>query len=300
MPIWLRLPLLHTGQPEPTGWLHSNWRPEPSVVIGVLALIGLYVIWTGSRNRDQDGRQINSVSAGQRVAFIAGALTIGIALGPPLDDWSDHFLLSAHMAQHLLLMIVAVPLLIAGTPPWLVSKLVRRGPIRSIMYALTRPVTSLLIANLLIVVWHMPFAYDLMLENLPLHIAAHMSFLVAAFFAWWPILSQSPELPGLPPLLKCLYLFVNGIPGALVGAFITLAEPGIYSVYPDAPRIWGISLDTDQQIAGLTMWVLTGIIYLGWMTVIFFRWAAVEDRAEQATGPGAGAPVHSSQIAGGA
>ena len=140
MPTWLSLPLLHAGSPEPTGWLHSNWRPEPSVVIGVLALIGLYVIWTGSRNQDQSGRQINPVSAGQRLAFITGALTIGVALGPPLDDWSDHYLLTAHMAQHLLLMMVAVPLLIGGTPGWLVSKLLNRGPIRPIMYALTRPV----------------------------------------------------------------------------------------------------------------------------------------------------------------
>jgi cytochrome c oxidase assembly factor CtaG len=293
MPIWLRLPLLHTGQPEPTGWLHSNWRPEPSVIVGVLALIGLYVVWTGSKNQDQQGRQINPVSAGQRIAFIAGALTIGIALGPPLDDWSDHFLLSAHMAQHLLLMMVAIPLLIGGTPAWLVSKLLSRGPVRPILYVLTRPIVSLLLGNPILIFWHMPFAYDEMLTVLPLHITAHLSFMVAAFFAWWPVMSKSPELPGLPPLLACLYLFVNGIPGALIGAFITLADPGIYTIYPDAPRIWGISLNTDQQIAGLTMWVLTGMIYLGWITVIFFRWAAAEERREHASAPGTASPAHS-------
>ena len=133
---------------------------------------------------------------------------------------------------------------------------------------------------------------NMMLTVLPLHIAAHISFMVAAFFAWWPVMSKSPELPGLPPLLSCLYLFVNGIPGALVGAFITLADPGIYAIYPDAPRIWGISLNTDQQIAGLTMWVLTGMIYLGWITVIFFRWAAAEERAEHAPNPRTTSPVH--------
>src|SRR6476619_4539561 len=79
MPNWLTMPLLHAGQPEPTGWLHSNWRPEPSVVIGVLALIGLYVIWTGSKNRDERGRQIHPVSASQRFLFIAGALPGGAA-----------------------------------------------------------------------------------------------------------------------------------------------------------------------------------------------------------------------------
>jgi putative membrane protein len=286
------MPLLHAGQPEPTGWLHSNWRPEPSVVIGVLALIGLYVIWTGSRNRDVSGRQIHQVTAGQRIMFIMGALTIGIALSPPLDDWSDHFLLSAHMLQHLLLMMLAIPLLIAGTPTWLVSKLLSRGPVRPIMYVLTRPVVSFLIGNLIIVIWHMPFAYDAMLRNLPLHIAALLSFMVAAFFLWWPVMSRSPELPGLPALLACLFLFLDTIPGGIVGAFITLAAPGLYTVYPDAPRIWGISLKTDQQIAGLTMWVVTGLIYLGWITVIFFRWAADEERREVASSAPTASPVH--------
>ena len=292
MPIWLNLPLLHAGSSEPTGWLRSNWRPDPSVIVGVLLLIGLYVIWTGSRNQDSDGRQINPVSAGHRIAFIIGAITIGIALGPPLDDWSDHFLLSAHMAQHLLLTMVAIPLLIGGTPAWLVSKLLSRGPIRPVMYLLTRPLISFVIANVIIVIWHMPFAYNAMLTSLPLHITAHLSFMVGAFFAWWPVMSRSPELPGLPPLLSCLYLAIIGMPGALVGAFITLADPGIYTVYPDAVRIGGISLSTDQQIAGLTMWVLPTMIYLACTTVIFFRWAAAEDRAEHPSDPRTTSPAN--------
>jgi cytochrome c oxidase assembly factor CtaG len=115
---------------------------------------------------------------------------------------------------------------------------------------------------------------------------------VAAFFLWWPVMSRSPELPGLPALLACLFLFLDTIPGGIVGAFITLAAPGLYTVYPDAPRIWGISLKTDQQIAGLTMWVVTGLIYLGWITVIFFRWAADEERREVATSAPTASPVH--------
>jgi cytochrome c oxidase assembly factor CtaG len=293
MSNWPTLPLLHTGVPEPSAWLHSNWRPEPTVVIGVLALIGLYLHWTGSRNQSADGSPFHPVSAVQRSLFIAGALTILVALGPPLDDWSDHFLLSAHMAQHLLLMMLAIPLLIAGTPAWLVSTLISRGSVRPIMYALTRPIISFLIGNLIIVVWHMPFAYNAVLTNLPVHIAAHLSFMAAAFFLWWPILSRSPELPGLPPLLSCLYLFASTIPGGIVGAFITFAGPGLYDVYPDAPRIWGISVETDQQVAGLTMWVLTGTIYLVWMTVIFLRWAAAEERADRGAPAPTASPAHS-------
>jgi cytochrome c oxidase assembly factor CtaG len=292
MPTWLNAPLLHTGSPEPTGWLHSNWRPQPTVVLGVLLLIGLYVYWTGSRNQDTDGRQIYPASTWQRILFVIGALTILVALGPPLDDWSDHFLLSAHMAQHLLLMMLAVPLLIAGTPPWLISRLISRGPARTVMYALTRPIAAFVISNLVIVFWHLPFAYNQILGSLPVHILAHLSFMAAAVLMWWPVMGRSPELPGLSPLVSCLYLFASTIPGGIVGAFITFAGPGLYDVYPDAPRIWGIGVETDQQIAGLTMWVLTGTIYLGWMTVIFLRWASAEERADRNSPSPGPSPAH--------
>jgi putative membrane protein len=287
------LPLLHAGEPEPTGWLHSNWRLEPTVALGVLILIGLYIHWTGSKNRNHRDEAIHPVRRSQRVMFILGALTLLVALGPPLDDWSDHYLLSAHMAQHLLLMMVAMPLLIAGTPAWLVTKLIKRGPVRPVLYALTRPPISFLISSLIVVIWHMPFAYDAALNSEPIHIMEHNLFLVAALFTWWPVLSRSPELPGLSPLMGCLYLFAQTIPSGIVGAFITFAEPGLYDVYDEADRIWGISLATDQQVAGLMMWVLANTIYLGWITVIFVKWGTEQERADRLPRAETASPVAS-------
>lgn len=277
----LAVPLLHAGEPEPTGWLHSDWRPEATVVFGVLILIGLYVHWTGARNRNHRDEPIHPVGRRQRVMFLLGALTLLIALGPPLDDWSGHYLLTAHMAQHLLLMMVAMPLLIAGTPAWLVTKLIKRGPVRPALFALTRPPIAFLISSLIVVIWHLPFAYDAALMSEPIHILEHNLFLGAALLAWWPVLSRSPELPGLAPLPSCLYLFAQTIPSGIVGAFITFAEPGLYDVYPQAERIWGLSLGTDQQLGGLMMWVLANAIYLGWITVIFLRWGVAQERADR-------------------
>jgi cytochrome c oxidase assembly factor CtaG len=150
-----------------------------------------------------------------------------------------------------------------------------------------------MISNLIIVIWHMPFAYDAALRQEPVHIIEHMSFLLAAFLLWWPVLGKNPEWPSLAPLPSCLYLFLQGIPGSIVGAFITFASPGLYAVYPDAPRIWGLSLATDQQLAGLLMWVLNGLIYLGWITIIFLRWAANEERNDRAPSANTPAPVRS-------
>lgn len=293
MPFWIQIPLLHAGRPEPSGWLHSDWIPEPGVFIGVFALIATYILFTGSLNRNSAGEQINPVSRGQRAYFISGALTVLIALNPPIDDWSGHFLLLAHMIQHLLLIMVAMPLLIVGIPPWLMSRIINLGPLRKIGYYLTRAIPSFLISNLIIVIWHMPFAYDAALRHQAVHVLEHVSFLVAAFFLWWPVLGRNEEWPSLAPLPACLYLFLQGIPGSIVGAFITFASPGLYAVYPDAQRIWGISLADDQQLAGLLMWVVNGLIYLGWITIIFLRWASDEEKKDRAPASSTPSPVRS-------
>jgi cytochrome c oxidase assembly factor CtaG len=276
--------LLHTGGPYPDGWLKSDWRPEPGVILGAFAMIAAYVWWTGPRNRAADGTPILPVSGGQRLAFVAGALVFLVALNPPLDDWADSYLLSAHMAQHMLLIFVVAPLWLAGMPAWLLRRLVRFARAERIGYALTRPAVALLLPAVLVIVWHMPFAYDAALGSTPIHIAQHLSFLGAALLSWWPVLGRLPEWPGLSKPMQCLYLFATSLPGGIVGAFVTLAEPGLYD-YDASPRIWGIDLATDQQIAGLLMWVVTSVIYLLIITVIFFQWAAAEDAKEGRSRP---------------
>jgi cytochrome c oxidase assembly factor CtaG len=153
------------------------------------------------------------------------------------------------------------------------------------LYFVTRPVAAIVVANAIVVVWHLPFAYDAAIRHEPIHIAQHLMFLAAATIAWWPVLGSMPSWPKLVPPLQALYLFAFSIPGGIVGAFITLAEPGLYTAYVGAPRIWGISLETDQQVAGLMMWVLTSVIYLAWITVIFLTWASREEAADRGERP---------------
>lgn len=277
----LSLPLLHTGGAYPSGWLNSDWRPEPTVIVGIFALIFAYIWFTGVKNRTASGELINPVTRGQRVGFVIGSLVMLIALNPPLDDWSDSYLLSAHMFQHLLLMMVVAPLWLFGTPGWLLERIVRRRVLDKIGYALTRPVVALAVSNVIISLWHMPFAYDAALKSEPIHIAQHNSFLVAAVIGWWPVMGPLQRWTTLSKPLQCLYLFAYSVPGGIVGAFVTLAAPGLYTPYTTAPRIFGIDLATDQEIAGLMMWVLASTIYLLAITVIFFQWASQEDAKER-------------------
>ena len=280
-PAPFALPVRHGDGPDPTGPLWSDWSLEPTVMLGVFALVAVYLAWIGPLNRRRPDAAARTVSRGQVVAFLAGAAALLVALGPPLDDWADHYLLTAHMGQHLLLTLLAPPLLLYGTPAWLLSPLLRRRVVARVGYGLTRPLVAFLLANAVFVLWHVPVFYEAALGDARLHVLEHGLFLGTALLAWWPVLGPLPEWPRLSLPVQCLYFVAMTIPGGIVGAFITLAEPGLYAPYDTARRIFGLGLATDQQLAGLLMWVVTSTIYLLLVTVTFFRWAAREEAGER-------------------
>jgi putative membrane protein len=284
------IPALHGDEAYPEGFLHSSWSIEPTVLLGVVGLIAAYIAWTGPLNRRRPGYEDRPVTRGQTAAFIGGSIALLIALGPPLDDWADNFLLSAHMFQHLVLIIVVAPLWLIGTPSWVLKPLTTQPLVNKIGYTITRPLPAFIISNAIIIFWHLPATYDAALRAEPLHILQHNCFLAAAILLWWPVLSPLPEWPRTAPLLQCLYLFAQTIPSGAVGSFITLASPGVYDAYDKAPRLW-LSLSTDQQLAGVTMWVIENAIFLIVITIIFFSWAGREEReARGQPSPGAIAP----------
>ena len=270
MPELFHGPLLHAGGVDPTGWLWSDWNIEPTIAIGVLALVTGYLFLT----------RTSSFSA-QKASFMAGAVVLFVALGPPLDDWSDHYLLLAHMVQHLLLIMLAAPLLLYGMPAWVLEPLTRNRITNTIGYWLTRPVIAYTVANAIFVLWHVPMFYEMALRSQPVHVVEHATMLGTALLAWWPTLGPLPQWPRLALPLHSLYYFAMTLPGTAVGAFITFADPGLYAPYDTTQRVFGIDLATDQQAAGLLMWVALGTIYLLLITFSFFRWVSREEAADR-------------------
>ena len=126
----------------------------------------------------------------------------------------------------------------------------------------------------------LPQFYEAALQHHPLHIVQHLAFLATAVIMWWPVLSPLPELPRASYGTQLLYLFALGLPMSLAGALITLADGVLYPFYVSAPRVWGLTPAADQQLGGLLMWVV-GTIYL-WVaaSVVWFRWAAREERGD--------------------
>ena len=274
------LPPMHVGGPEPTGPLYTHWFLDPMVAVGVFGLTAAYLFIVGPLNRRKPGTEQRPVRTREVVSFLGGSLVALIALGPPMDDWSHFFFSSAHMTQHLLLIMVSAPLWIAGVPAWVYRPLVENPWTNRLFGGVTRFAPAFVISSMINAVWHMPIAYGLALDSQVAHTAQHICFVIAGLLMWWPLMSKVPEWPRYTPPVQALYLFAQTIPTGIIGAMLTYAGP-LYPHYAEATvRPWGIDLQTDQELAGLQMWVGMNTIILAVLTVIFLRWATREEEKD--------------------
>jgi putative membrane protein len=241
-----------------------------STVIGLLALASLY--WWRARAvaRTAGG----APSPARQASFGAALLIIFASLNGPIHDLSDYYLFSAHMVQHLLLTLVAAPLMVSGLTGQMLRPLLRNRAIAATAGAVTRPAICYAIFNVVIIFWHLPFAYNAAMANHGIHILQHLTLIAAAVLMWWPLMSPLPELPRLSYPGQMLYCFLMVIPMSVVAIYIAMADTVLYPAYALAPRIWDLTPMTDQHIGGLIMWIPGGLFFYGIMTVVFFRWAS--------------------------
>jgi putative membrane protein len=244
-----------------------DWQWEHIWVPVLLA--GVYLLCAGPLRSRFPGS--SPVSAVQAQLFLSGALLLFISVVSPLETLSG-YLLSMHMVQHLVLTMLVAPLLLVGTPGWMLRPLLRLPLALPVARVLTHPLTAFLLFNAIFTVWHAPSFYDLALRDPNVHRFEHAMFLAAALLTWWPVFSPLDELPRMadPPLL--LYLFFESLPPTILGALITFAGDILYPSYAAAPRMWGLSAALDQQMGGLIMWIPGALVYFAVLTWVFFRW----------------------------
>ncbi|HLX58602.1 MAG TPA: cytochrome c oxidase assembly protein [Ktedonobacteraceae bacterium] len=258
-------------------WL-TLWNWDPSIVIGTALIVGLYFYAIGPVRKRH---QFAPASKGQIFAFMLGMVLMFLALVSPLDELGDSYLFSAHMVQHLFLTTAGPPLLLIGTPEWFIKPVVRNKLIFKTARFLTYPAVAFVLFNADFFLWHAPSLYDATLENQAIHILEHLTFIIFGLLNWWPIFSPSKDLPRLSIGGQILYLFLSGMPVVLLGAGLTFASP-LYAPYIAAPRVWGISAATDQQLGGLIMWVPGNIIFIIIMSALFLRWMQKKEREQAA------------------
>lgn len=251
----------------------GEWHPDPSVLLGVVFLTALYLSRARVRREDNP---TDAPSRGQITRFLLAMATILVALASPLHELSDHYLFTAHMVQHLLLILVMPLLFLTGLTPAMLRPLIRTRLARTTAGVLTRPVVAFCLCNLVFAASHVPSFYDYVLAVHDAHVVEHLVFMATAVILWWPVVSPLPELPRLSYPLRMLYLFLQTIPGAMVGGFIVNASAPLYTGYVDAPRVVGWSPLVDQQIGSILMWVGGGFFFLVAFTVVFFVWANEE------------------------
>lgn len=207
-------------------------------------------------------------------AFLGGLAALAIAIASPLDAFAS-LLLTVHMVQHLLLTMVAAPLLLLAEPQipllrGLPAPLARAalGPflaapeVRALGRALTYPPVALLLFVGTTVVWHLPAAYDLALRSDSWHAFEHATFFVTALLFWWPLVAPWPSVPAWPRWAMLPYLLLGDLSNTALSAVLSFSENVLYETYRTAPRIGGVTALGDQSAAGALMWVLGSSFFL--------------------------------------
>ncbi|HUR49751.1 MAG TPA: cytochrome c oxidase assembly protein [Acidimicrobiales bacterium] len=194
----------------------------------------------------------------------------------PVHDLAEDRLFSVHMTQHLVFSLVAVPMMLVGTPAPVLRRIT--APVRRLLGKLMHPVGATLLFNAVVVLTHIPLIVTLTVQNEPLHFVAHFILVSVSFVMWMVALSPLAELPRLGDPSRMVYLFGQSIVPTVPASFLTFAAAPLYAVYANAPRIWGISATADQQLAGAVMKIGGGIVLWGTIVVMFFRWSRAQER----------------------
>lgn len=270
-----------------TGALLASWRWRPEVVLILATLASAYASgWW--RLREWGYREL---APGWRLAlYLSGLGAVAVALLPPVDDLA-HDLLTAHMVQHLLLMMIAAPLLLLGNPLptslWGLPRrarralgrlLTRNAPLRKVLWAATlMPVAWLLfVGNLWL--WHLPAAYQAALRDPVIHDVEHVAFFGTALLFWWPIVEPAPRLhERIPRGFAILYLLAATGQNTLLSALIALPERVLYPYYEASRSPFGVSALDDQALAGGLMWSM-GHMYLVPILLVVARMLDREER----------------------
>ncbi len=275
-----------------TSW---SWRPEvifPLLILGALFLVG----WRRLRARGGRVEGWRTLGAAWRPAsYIAGLLVVALALVSPFDVLVQQ-LFFMHMIQHLLLIMIAPPLLLLPNPlPFLLWGLPARlrlavgGMLNSVIHKqsavgralrlLTTPVAVWFIFVATIIGWHDPSFYNAALRSDWVHDLEHVTMFAAGMLYWWLVTGAGPRLhKNLSRVAKIAFILAVIPPNMALGIVLAFSQQPIYGFYNDMPRLWGISALDDQRISGVIMWIPGNMMHFMTALAIIFMILSGEGR----------------------
>jgi putative membrane protein len=260
---------------EALGW----WTADP-LAIGASA-VSSAVYFTGVKKLWRRVGAGRGLGPKEVACFVAGQLALLVALVSPVDRLSD-LLFSAHMTQHEIILLIAPPLVVLGRPElaalWALPDLGRRrlaaalrvGRWSSVWRFLTSPFVSLVLHGFVVWVWHVPSLFEAAMRSEAVHAIQHGSFFATGALFWWAILRGRYGRAGYG--LAVLFVFATAAHTSILGALLTVADRVYYPIYGHRGAALDLDPVSDQQLAGLVMWIPAGTALVLGALALFVAW----------------------------
>lgn len=264
------------------------WRPEILLTLGLAAVVHLLGRW-----RLEQRGSTKLVRPWRSVAYLSGLVVLGIALMSPIDVLSGQFFYM-HMIQHLLLVMIAPPLLLVADPMpvtmWGLPSALRLeagrwlrpgATFRKVLRTLTAPGLVWLYFVAALVGWHDANAYDATLRYGLIHDLEHLTFFGTAMLFWWHVIGAAPHIHRRLSLGVRVGYVLSVVPAtALTGIAIAFASEPIYTYYTMVPRLGAMTVLQDQMLGGVIMWIPGSMMYIFAALILIAKLVRVEESRE--------------------
>jgi putative membrane protein len=262
----------------------GTWTLAPLPAAGIAAAAVLYVL--GVRRLGRSGRG-PTWPRWRTASFFGGLVLVWIVVLGPVGAFDDTFFW-AHMVQHVVLMMLAAPLLLLGSPVLLALRTSSRRTRHTLLVpflrsrpvmTLTHPVVSWVLFAAVLMGTHFSPFYEYSLRHPAVHdFVEHPLYLIVALLYYYPLLPGNPSAQRVAPAFRALSLFLMMLPETMTGFFIYASDYLLYPFYGTVHRPFGPDALTDQQLAGALMWSGSMLIDSVWVTLAVLEWLKSEER----------------------
>jgi putative membrane protein len=248
--------------------LFSHWHIDWPTIITAILLVVLFFYWHGSRFTKRN------------LVYFAGVALLLLVNLSSMDFLGRHYLFSAHMIQHIILLLLIPPLLLVGIDPTILENYMAKEGCRKAGRVLFNPFLDWILGVGSMWIWHIPGIFKAMKHSETLMTFQMLSLLILGAFFIWPVFTPV-KWKKLNALQSSLYLFTACVGCTVLGIFITFSPQDLYTTYLNGsdPAIlalirdnWGITPDVDQQMGGLIMWVPACFVYLSYILISLSKW----------------------------
>ena len=255
---------------ESADLLVSPWRfqahPEVWLLVAFLVAARVYALRVIGPHAAEVRAGGEIVTRREQWLFVAAIALLWLASDWPVHDISEEYLYSVHMFQHMTLSYFVPPLALLATPAWLFRAIIGSPRVGRVVSWFAKPVIAGFIFNVMVMITHIPALVNRSVSNGPLHYSLHVGVVTASLLMWIPLVAPDASMR-IGYGARLLYLFLMSVVPTVPAAWLTFAEGAVYKHYDIAVRVWGLSVTTDQQIAGAIM-KTGGSIFL-WSIIVY-------------------------------